>query len=408
MNLHICSSALALGLFGERHGVFSDRAEEVNRFGRFRSDEIVSSLVIISWFAISAFAFVAARTASVVLPGKLESPTPVAGEKPAPPGHPPRRIFLAANVLPPLVVLSGSVGSIVATNTLGRAGADSGLLQEIFPGIDAIPLAGRGSLVDPEQIFNYDADTVLGWTRDRSSFSRKGFPTFIGLDSTTAIDPEAALWRSLGKISGAETSARDLVGQFKTELAALRERLSRLPNGEKAPSALILMSNGNGFWIGPGTHRLTPRLAFAGGKNAVSGRIASILSLEDVAKLDPDIILVSTPSYNVDPVKLFALPEWRMIRAVADRRVFQVPDLPIFADPVFEPILLNWLAEILHPGLASRTRSLTRETYRNALHHDLREDEIDRILMVEANRASLGYDRFRSVAPPPSSAQTSE
>jgi iron complex transport system substrate-binding protein len=74
-----------------------------------------------------------------------------------------------------------------------------------------------------------------------------------------------------------------------------------------------------------------------------------------------------------------------------------MPDFPSFLAPVFDPLLVRWLAELLHPGVdAGDMRAALRRAYLDAFAYELDDEAIDALLAVEANGRSFGYGRFSS------------
>jgi iron complex transport system substrate-binding protein len=86
-----------------------------------------------------------------------------------------------------------------------------------------------------------------------------------------------------------------------------------------------------------------------------------------------------------------------MLRAVPERRVYLAPDFPNFASPVFDPLLIEWFAELFQPETMPRKlRRDLRETYQDVYAHELSDAEIDRLINLDANLSSAFYSRFEA------------
>ncbi len=86
---------------------------------------------------------------------------------------------------------------------------------------------------------------------------------------------------------------------------------------------------------------------------------------EEFLRTDPDVILLERSGTGdfLDPGEVFRRPEWQSMRAVRQRRVYLMPDLPGFITPMEERIRLQWLVEVLHPDqFAPRSRAEAHDT----------------------------------------------
>jgi len=120
-----------------------------------------------------------------------------------------------------------------------------------------------------------------------------------------------------------------------------------------------------------------------------------MFGLEQLIALDPDAILLIDPGDHSAPAKLYERPEMNAVRAVRMRRVYRIPDQPLFSTPVMDPLLIRWMAELFYPdAMTKELRDAYRSTYREVLHYALSDDEIDDALFLKENEASSGYGRF--------------
>lgn len=120
------------------------------------------------------------------------------------------------------------------------------------------------------------------------------------------------------------------------------------------------------------------------------------VQMEEIYKLDPDIILLSNFDKFV-PENLYenriAGQDWSTVRAVKERRVYKVP-MGIYrwdAPGVETPLMMKWLAQLLQPDIFKdlHVKEETKAFYRDFLHHELTEAELDEIFAAEANAKSL-------------------
>ncbi|ACK52362.1 periplasmic binding protein [Methylocella silvestris BL2] len=357
---------------------------------RFARDYGVSGLACICAFAL-ALALAAPRThaGSGNAPAFVEDMT---GRRVALNGRP-RRILFSANVMPAFATLAGGVGRVAAATWLGRSGMDGALLEQIFPASRDIAFAGAGTSLDPERALLIAPDAIFGWAFQKSAIESAALPAFVAFATDGTLDADARLWDFMGQISGASAAAEALRARGDATLAAIASRLAS--ETVARPRVLILVSNLQGMWIGPRIHSLTTRLALAGAENVATSARASLFNIEQIARIDPDVILISTNFANLVPADLYRQKQWRMLRATRERRVYLQPHFPAFAGPVFDPLLIQWLAETLHPETApGQLRNLVRASYLDVWGYRIGEAEIDRVLNVVENSTSASHAPF--------------
>ncbi len=308
--------------------------------------------------------------------------------------HAPQRIVFTANIMPTFATLAGNLQSIIGTTALGRRGMKTALLDHVFPSSDEIASAGGNGNANLEEIMRLTPDAVFGWSTQKDVIGNLGSFEFVSFNTPRPLmSSHIALWQLLGILSGEDTKGRGLLNSYKDRIAAITSHLTSMR--AQPLRVLVLISNGERFGIGPPRQYLDERFELVGAKNAAQTRFAGLFSIEDVVLLDPDIILIQGSSSEASPKRLFDSQVWQMIRAVRARKVYLVPDFPLFTLPVFDPLLVDWLAEIFHPELmpASLHQSV-HDTYRDVYDFALSDDDIDQILAAEENAQSFGYARF--------------
>jgi ABC-type Fe3+-hydroxamate transport system substrate-binding protein len=228
----------------------------------------------------------------------------------------PRRILFAANAMPAFATLVGDLNRIVAATWLGRSGMNHVLLDRIFAGMQAIPFAGQMRLLEPERTLLLAPDAILGWAGQADALISTGYPCFVTLASDGSNQGDLNLWNFLAEISGADQRIKALRARVA---AASFSRAQTI--GEKPTRVLVLLSNTREIWIGPQRLPLTRRLKAAGARNEAPRGAGSAVDIEEIARIDPDVILISTSFANLAPRDLFEEPRWRVSTAVRGRKV---------------------------------------------------------------------------------------
>jgi len=170
-----------------------------------------------------------------------------------------------------------------------------------------------------------------------------GIPTFV--DNSNTLDQIVHSIDRLGTILGRESDAKTVVQQFQQRRQAVRERIANVNK------PLILFAVGiRPLVLAGGRSFIGSLIREAGGVNVAEEAAVPHpkFSMEEVARRDPDIIIVLNKECRDDE----CFKEWqrhRDLRAVKNNRIYQL-DADLIARP--SPRImdaLEQLAAILHP-----------------------------------------------------------
>jgi iron complex transport system substrate-binding protein len=177
-------------------------------------------------------------------------------------------------------------------------------------------------------------------------------PEVLSLDPTTFREVLADIER-VGRRTERSAAAAELVASLERRLAAVRRRVA----GRPQPRVLALE------WLDPpfaGGHWVPEMIEAAGGIDvaAAPGAHSARLKWEDVARLDPDLIVAMPCGYDAagaagQVAAAASHPEWQALRAVRAGRVHPVDANGCFSRP--GPRLVDGieqLAAIFHPDAA--------------------------------------------------------
>jgi iron complex transport system substrate-binding protein len=177
-------------------------------------------------------------------------------------------------------------------------------------------------------------------------------PQIISLQPNSLND----IWDDIGRVAaglGVDEDGERLVASLRARMQGIKERaatIGRRPRVACIEWADPLMAAGN--W--------TPELIeMAGGENllGVPGEHSPVISFEDLAATDPDVILIAPCGFSLERTRddmpvLAALPGWKDLSAVQHSQVFLADGNQYFNRPgprVVETVKI--LAEILHPDV---------------------------------------------------------
>ena len=138
---------------------------------------------------------------------------------------------------------------------------------------------------------------------------------------TDLLESVADHARLLGDLTGTRSQADSVAEAFQTDLAAATAPLSEVATRRTPPSILIMTWEDPPITIGAGSF-LDELVSRAGAVNTFHDLPApsAQVSLEAIAQRDPDLILTT----GSQPPAIAARPEWRVVRAVRERRFVRV------------------------------------------------------------------------------------
>lgn len=177
-------------------------------------------------------------------------------------------------------------------------------------------------------------------------------PRIVSLHPHTMAD----IYRDIARVAdaiGRPAAGEDLIASMKGRLAAVAELVARQP---KKRLAFI-------EWVDPpmsGGHWMPELIDTAGGISlfGTTGQPSPWITWKDVAKADPDVIVVAPCGYDIEVTRrevrpLVAYETWQELRAVRTGQVYLADGNAYFNRP--GPRLVDSaeiLAEIMHPDVA--------------------------------------------------------
>jgi len=173
-------------------------------------------------------------------------------------------------------------------------------------------------------------------------------PTVLVVDpqSTADVGKTAIL---LGRAVGAD--GERLAADIEARLAAVRTKTA----GATKPRVFHEVDASDPakpFTVGPGSF-IDDLITIAGGANAAAkaGSAYPQLSLEEIVRTDPEIIVLGDADYGVTVEQVAARPGWSAISAVKTRRIFPVASSLVSRPGPRIADAAEAYAKILHPEL---------------------------------------------------------
>lgn len=216
------------------------------------------------------------------------------------------------------------------------------------PAVEHLPSVGGGLTPSVEWLAARQPDLVLAWpdAPSRSLVSRLealGIPVYTAPSETVEEALTAA--HDVGRLLGVETEARSAIQEVRTGLDSVAAAVA----GRPRPDVLFLIGIDPVMAAGPGTflHQLVTR---AGGRNTLDGTsiLWPQLSLEEVVRRAPDVVIVGGAGVADPLTVLRQRPGWRTVPAVRAGHVFAVdPDFVNRPGPRLDEAAAH-LAAIIH------------------------------------------------------------
>ncbi len=186
---------------------------------------------------------------------------------------------------------------------------------------------GNWDFVNIESVIALKPDLVIIWSQQAESIAaleERGIPVFgVFLSGRGDVYREMA---ALGALTGTEKRAAELVAYTRKEVARFARRTEAIPPLRR-PSVYYMWAQGN-LETSCGGSTVNELIQLAGARN-VCGAVRSehlVVNLEKVLAWNPDLIVMW---YNErkGPRDIMADPQWRPVKAVANRRVYEFPEM---------------------------------------------------------------------------------
>jgi len=129
----------------------------------------------------------------------------------------------------------------------------------------------------------------------------------------------------LGHAVGADGDG--LARTIQQQLDALKQKVAAAATRPRVFHEVDATEPSKPFTVGPGSY-INDLIVLAGGANiaAATGSAYPQISLEEVVRSDPEVIVLGDADYGTTPEQVAARPGWSVISAVKNRKIFAVSD----------------------------------------------------------------------------------
>jgi len=237
-----------------------------------------------------------------------------------------------------------------------------------------LPAPGSWDFFSTERVLALKPEVVIVWahqTEAIAALESRGIPVF-GVFLATVGDVAREI-RELGRLTGTEARAEELLSWTREELARVSRRLEGLPAAAR-PRVYFMWAQ-SPLETSGGTSTVHDLIELAGGRNVLAHLPQEHLRVkqEQLLVANPEVI-VMWHNPRLDPADLLALPAWQGLAAVKAGRVYELP--PVFVCDLWTLKYVHavkLLAAWLHPArfadlnLAAEENRMLRALYQGRL-----------------------------------------
>ncbi len=300
------------------------------------------------------------------------------------------------------ISLDGKPDRLVGINPGSKEAILDGILGEFYPEAKNInsDVVSSGYTPNIEEILKEKPDVVVQW----GYYAPKTFKPMENAGLKVAAlgkysTEEEALKsvKTAANILNKEEKYDELVKWRKDMQTKISEKGGRI---KKRKSVVIIVNYKKGLTVYGDNSYPDFFVSMAGGvlypQDVKEGKSNASIDMEQLLQWNPDIIGIT----NFDPLtpeEIYNDKKFSSLKAVKNKRVYKIP-LGGYRWAVFNqesPLAWMWFYNILNPGKESfDIRTEIKNAYKFIYEKEPTEAQIDNILHMDLNKASVDYNQF--------------
>ena len=294
-----------------------------------------------------------------------------------------QRVGAGRPVFCEILLALGAQDKIVATSPLDTYY----WLKKVYPGISNLSCPFALSGVNTEELLRSKPDVVFLLTGDKAveSVEALGIPV-IQLSTKNEAEIKqtiAIIGDSLGE---SYSKIAEQYNAYYGEKADMIRSISAEIPQDQWPSVLVMYGLSPALNVYGNNTAMAGYISWAGGRNAASEmNTAGQVSMEQLLKWDPDIIIVSVDPSALDGMKSDL--SWNQLKAVKNGEVHINPKgvWTWDAKSAEMPLEILWIAKTLHPDFyrSINMPSEIKYFYSTFFNYDLTDEDVNRILSAQ-------------------------
>lgn len=262
-------------------------------------------------------------------------------------------------------------------------------------------LINQNFSVNMEGLANAGVEACLMWQyqeQDAKKLNSIGVKTILIYNDT--VDSLKKSFTIVGKLLNKEEKAKELIAYYDEAYNSIVKHKDEV---EKAQKPTVLFLRNAQLRLQGNDNFMHEALKIGGAHNPMEQTALDSnnknISMEQVYKMNPDIILLSNFDKFV-PDDLYnnkiAGQDWSTVKAVKEKRVYKVP-LGIYrwdAPGVETPLMMRWIAHTMQPEIFKdvKIKKETKDFFKKFLNMDLTDADLAQIFADEANKNSKPLD----------------
>lgn len=240
------------------------------------------------------------------------------------------------------ILTLNSMDSLVG---IGRWAYDNPFINAVKPDIKKIPSPGSATDVNMELLLKLNPDLVITWTirEDVVRFLESKNVKVIAV-LPESIDELYDLIRVHGRIFGKKQRAEEVIAEMKKVFQLIEKRVSKV-----SPKKKVLWVYSKATSVNGGQGAVADLMKIINVENPASHiptRNYST-SIEEIIKWNPDAMFVWWGNTEFSIKDLLDSPQWRVVRAVKDGKIFKSPEWSTVSPAIAVTAL--WMAMKIYP-----------------------------------------------------------
>jgi iron complex transport system substrate-binding protein len=202
-------------------------------------------------------------------------------------------------------------------------------------------------------------------------------------------------YQKMGELLGVQEKAAELAAYYKDTLNDIQAKAAGIAEDKKV--RVYYAEGPDGLTTEPKGSTHIQTLELVGGLNVAAevesaGRSGQTpVSMEQVLKWDPDVILCWNESSGGAYKIITTDPTWAKLKAVQNNQVYEIPSTPYnwFDRPpsVNRIIGFKWLGNLLYPDIYQYDiAEEVKNFYKSFYHYELTDEELNNELLVHSRR----------------------
>ena len=281
-----------------------------------------------------------------------------------------------------IILALGGMDKVVAT-TDGIS--KNKWFNRVYPRLKSIPALLNGNDVNLEELLKLNPDvSIVSNSAMLSALQKQGFVAVKATFSNYGEMQKSIFLTSQIIGESSKQKADELVAYLQKNIKIVSDKTADLKPSLR-PKVLHIVDKSNLLKIDGIKTIIDEWINIGGGINALQKEgVMQEITSEEVAMIDPDVIIIGGEGGDEAVAKIYAHPAFSGTKAVKNKKVFNNPRGVFNWDRYGAEAALQilWTAKTLHPQLFADIdlKKETKAFYKNFMNYDLSDDEFGYIL----------------------------